>query len=348
MEVDLNGYSEADAAILRSIQKCIDPDAEPHRPEEEDDDDKSDNENDPDMQMFEEEEDDDDDDNGIIKQLKSDPNAPSNIDSILSDNALRQHLNIGKSFTGPKGVIEDHKFHQKQERARKENKLNSFINKISKPSLSSGWMSRQIKAEGTLKSREEELARKEIEIEEDEQVLVIMEQQLNDETFLNSYRKKRMLQMKLEQSRQKFGSFIELNSDNFVNAIDGESKDTVVLIHIYNEQVEACRLTNHFLTSMARNYIYTKFCKIHSFQIESSQFQDPVVLPAILIYKGGELINTLLRITDEINGWTKFGRCLEEDFEKFILKSVPLEDSLDNFNNNVQTSSSGAGMVRMK
>ena len=53
------------------------------------------------------------------------------MERIQNDTALRHHLKIGSSFTGPKGVRQDYKFHQQQERARSEEKRVANNQKLS-------------------------------------------------------------------------------------------------------------------------------------------------------------------------------------------------------------------------
>lgn len=68
---------------------------------------------------------------------------------LQNDMALRQHLGIGRAFTGPKGVIADRKFHRQQECARAKQKEDEYRDRISKSALSSGWLERQIQAESS-------------------------------------------------------------------------------------------------------------------------------------------------------------------------------------------------------
>jgi hypothetical protein len=87
------------------------------------------------------------------------PSAPvdKDMERVQNDTALRHHLGIGSSFTGPKGVKvffkgltcakADYKFHMQQERARAEERRQEDFEKISRKAMTSGWMQRTIEEE---------------------------------------------------------------------------------------------------------------------------------------------------------------------------------------------------------
>jgi hypothetical protein len=254
-----------DEAIIRAIKRMNDPDIEPERIES-DPETESDEEVAPPPPTYE------------------DPD----MERLYQDSALRQHLGIGSSFTGPKGVKEDYKFHKQQERARKRDKEQKDFDKLSKKALSSGWLQRQIE--------EEEKDEEEVE-------------------FMRQYREKRLRELQQQQGTR-FGSVMELTRTSFVQTIDREGPHVKIVIHMYENSNQASRLVNEMLPQLATRYPSTKFCKIVASHADASF--DHIALPALLVYQGGELQHTLLRLTDEIPDWAETGRCSFRDFEEYL------------------------------
>lgn len=57
---------------------------------------------------------------------------------------------------------------------------------------------------------------------------------------------------------------------------------------------------NKCLTRLAKLYPTAKFCRVQSFQVGVSESFVKNGLPALLVYKGGELKGNLLRVTDTL------------------------------------------------
>jgi hypothetical protein len=103
--------------------------------------------------------------------------------------------------------------------------------------------------------------------------------------------------------------------------VEDENPDTMVLIHVYDPELAQCGLVDSFLNSLAPRYPDTKFHRLHTEEIEEVMFFDPVALPGILAYKNGDLINCLLRITDEIPEWKQNGACSLAAFEHYLMQN---------------------------
>ena len=234
--------ADPDQVLLRAIQRINDPDLEPERIEQ------------------------DSDESSVEEELVT-PLDPD-MQRMQDDAALRQHLGIGGSFTGPKGVIADRKFHKQQERARYLDKQARDYQKVSDRSLQSGWLQRQLEQESTFTLSEEVDA---------------------DAQFMAEYRRKRLLELSGQTSGPTFGSVQELNVDSYVDVVDGQQKDVVVVVHLYQQGVQACRLVNTFLDRLASSYRQVKFTKIIA--TEADKEFDLIALPALLVYQnGGDII----------------------------------------------------------
>ena len=115
-----------DEAFIRAIKRMNDPEQDPHRHDSGSDGDCC-NESE-------------------TLHLNKAP-VDKDMEKMQNDVALRHHLKLGSSFTGPKGVREDYKFHKRQERARKIEKDQIDYEKRSNAALSSGWLQRTIEEE---------------------------------------------------------------------------------------------------------------------------------------------------------------------------------------------------------
>ncbi|KZS93876.1 hypothetical protein SISNIDRAFT_506642, partial [Sistotremastrum niveocremeum HHB9708] len=132
-----------------------------------------------------------------------------------------------------------------------------------------------------------------------------------------------------------FGHLREVVESNFVRAVEGEGRDTWVVMHIYHPTLERCATLDQSLVLLARSYPSVKFLHAradklgfaslssssHSSSFSSSaaaeydlnsdddfdfeedeyapvppQKTDLDVLPTLLVYKGGQLIHTWVRV----------------------------------------------------
>ncbi|KAJ3099478.1 Phosducin-like protein 2 [Phlyctochytrium planicorne] len=233
---------------------------------------------------------------------------------IVQDNMTRQSLGIGGAMTGPKGVIADFKFHERQERARAVEKARAETIKLSSTAMKSGWIEREIQREENEKMGVESLE----EMGDDEEDALIRLLESEEDEYLKEYRYRRMKEMSQNVGKSVYGEFIEIDVDEYVEAIEGSDVDpaTTVVIHLYQPNLDACRLVNAFLSVLAPKYPLVKFLRIVSTKADANF--DPVALPALLIYRAGEMVEALMRVDDEIEGW-KNGRCDVVDFEGFLV-----------------------------
>ncbi|WAQ95714.1 PHLP-like protein [Mya arenaria] len=121
-----------------------------------------------------------------------------------------------------------------------------------------------------------------------------------DDEFLKKYRQKRIEEMRrvLENS-PKFGQVIQLDKSCFINEIDNEKKTVKVIVHVYEDNVEACRSMDGCIKCLAKEYVNIKFCRIKATEAKLSRKFSSTGVPALLIYKGGELIGNYIRLSDE-------------------------------------------------
>ncbi|KAK3101251.1 hypothetical protein FSP39_002166 [Pinctada imbricata] len=209
---------------------------------------------------------------------------------------------LGMLGTGPKGVINDWREFKRLESERRE------CQEKEKMALAK-------KLQMTCRSHLDD----EKEKKEDEKLMEEL-QSLEDyeDEFLKEYRQKRIEEMrKALQNVPKFGKLLTLSADSFLEAIDKENKQVVIIIHVYEDRIPACQAMNGCLSCLAQEYPTVKFCKIKASDATLSMSFAQNGVPALLVYKSGELIGNFIRMSDE------FG----EDFFATDLESFLAEHS---------------------
>ena len=121
-----------------------------------------------------------------------------------------------------------------------------------------------------------------------------------DDEFLQRYRQKRIEEMRRAlENTPKFGDVKQLDKSSFIKEIDNEKKNVKIVVHVYENNVEACVSMDGCLKCLAKEYINVKFCRIKATEAKLSRKFSQGGVPALLIYKGGELIGNFIRLSDE-------------------------------------------------
>uniref|UniRef100_A0A667WZA5 Phosducin-like n=2 Tax=Myripristis murdjan TaxID=586833 RepID=A0A667WZA5_9TELE len=199
--------------------------------------------------------------------------------------------------TGPKGVINDwRKYKQLEVEQRQEQKkeMERLIKKLSMTCRSDLDLEKD-------KEKEKELQEK-IQGKMTLQEYNMLQEEEDDEDFLQHYRMQRIEEMRRQLCRGKrFEQVYELTSgEEFLEALDKEEKSTLVIIHIYEPDVPGCEAMSGSLLCLAQEYPLVKFCSVRSSAISTSALFRGSALPALLVYKGGDLIGNFVRVTDQL------------------------------------------------
>ncbi|XP_011677737.1 phosducin-like protein [Strongylocentrotus purpuratus] len=188
----------------------------------------------------------------------------------------------GASRTGPKGVLADwRRFKQleTEKRGDQDREKRLLAEKLSMTCRS---------------YLDDEKAKEDEELDQ-----LQLESMLEDE-FMRRYREERMNQMilNIQKNSPRFGKLLRLNKNNFVDAIDSERKEVTVIIHIEDQSLQACESMNGCLHCLAQEYPFVKFCAANAADIQTSQLFTEKGLPALLVYKAGQLIGNFIRVSD--------------------------------------------------
>ena len=186
--------------------------------------------------------------------------------------------------TGPKGVLSDWRRFKQLETEKREEQSQEKMALAKKLCLTA----RTNKEDEQARTREED-----VDAELDA---------LLDDDFLETYMARRMREMMAKTNQTKrFGRVLELpNADDFLNHIDEEDKSVTVIILIHEPGAEGCSKMSSCLSSLATDFTTTKFCSILSTTAGLSKHFKSSGVPALLVYKAGQLLGSFVRMTDQL------------------------------------------------
>lgn len=198
--------------------------------------------------------------------------------------------------TGPKGVINDWRRYKQLETEQNDEQKRELEQLVKRLSM-------------TCKSHNDEEKDKQKQKELEEKIHGKMTMQeynmLNkedDEDFLEQYRKQRIEEMKQQLClSQVYKQVFDISSgEEFLDTVDKEPKNTLVMILIYEEEIPGAEAASGSIICLASEYPGVKFCRVKSSLLGTSSKFTQNALPALLVYKSGELIGNFVRITDQL------------------------------------------------
>lgn len=232
-------------------------------------------------------------------------NIGSDLKFIPEDNIKdKTHWSGSAANTGPKGVIKDWQRYKQLETEKRGNQDLEKLELIKKLSI-------------TARSDAENEKAKEQEQFDNELA------ELMSDDFLLQYQKKRMAEMLAMAGKlPTFGALFEiLTGDDFLKSIDEEQKTVTIIIHIYDRNDTPCKNMNKALNELASEHNNVKFCKFMSSAAGLSMFFKSKGVPALLVYKDGQMIGNFVRITDDLSD--NFN---SSDVESFLTEMGMLPD----------------------
>lgn len=209
--------------------------------------------------------------------------------------------------TGPKGVIRDWQRFKQLENERNDDKKQEQMELLKKLSITA-----KTNAEDAAQNKQDELDSELAEL-------------LNDDGILLRFQQQRMQEMLAQcgHKLKRFGHVHALISgDDFLHAIDNEDKLVTIVIHIYENRLASCRTMNKCLDELAQSYESVKFCKIAGSAAGMSQNFKASGIPALLVYKGSNLVGNFVRISNDLGGDDFFS----SDVEGFLIEHAMLPD----------------------
>lgn len=115
---------------------------------------------------------------------------------------------------------------------------------------------------------------KELEDDEDEEILKIFQQ-------------KRLEELKELSKKPRFGKVIELRKQDYIAEVTNAPKDVFVVLHLYQTYVESSNILANVMDKLATKHVFTKFMKIVATNCVE-KFKDEDV-PGVIVYHNGKL-----------------------------------------------------------
>lgn len=193
----------------------------------------------------------------------------------------QEEADLPSNFTGPKGVITDwRRFKLDNVDQTVPQKKRELLRQMSTP-----------------RDDDKDRANRKMSVQEYEMI------QDEDEHTLKRYRKQCMQEM---HERLSFGPKFELvheleSGEAFLEVIEKEHRQTLVVVHIFQQGIRECEQMNSCLDCLAAEYPTVKFCRIDAVATGAAERFTTEVLPALLVYKSGELLGNFLAVTKHFN-----------------------------------------------
>uniref|UniRef100_A0A7N0UA37 Phosducin domain-containing protein n=1 Tax=Kalanchoe fedtschenkoi TaxID=63787 RepID=A0A7N0UA37_KALFE len=139
---------------------------------------------------------------------------------------------------------------------------------------------------------------------------------LDDDRFLEEYRKQRLAEMREAAKVMKFGYVMPISGSDFVRQVSEAPPDVWVVVHLYKEGIPECGVLMESLEELAKRYPATKFVKIIS--TECIPNYPDCNLPTLLVYNAGNVKANYV-------GMHNFGkRCAPEAVALVLCQSDPV------------------------
>ncbi|KAI4350542.1 hypothetical protein L6164_004989 [Bauhinia variegata] len=152
--------------------------------------------------------------------------------------------------------------------------------------------------------------------EKTEEELEELEDDLDDDRFLEEYRKKRLAEMREATKILRFGSVVPISGSDFVREVSQAPSDVWVVVILYKDGIPECGVLMQCLEELATRYPATKFVKIIS--TDCIPNYPDCNLPTLLVYNNGAVKANYV-------GLHSFGRrCTPEGVALVLCQSDPV------------------------
>jgi hypothetical protein len=145
-----------------------------------------------------------------------------------------------------------------------------------------------------------------------------------DDQFMREYRAKRVAELKAAAAaaaaaRSSFGELQQLTEDAYAAILEDTRSGVVSVVHIFDEQLVACRRLNAKLRLLAGRHTSVRFGAIALAEI-GNEF-DRSALPLLVVYSNGDVQQTFFNVSHKL-GETSFD---EHDVERLLAASGVLK-----------------------
>ncbi|KAI9831342.1 MAG: hypothetical protein M1819_005116 [Sarea resinae] len=127
----------------------------------------------------------------------------------------------------------------------------------------------------------------------------------HEQSFLQTWRENRLKELKTgpdprtrrqSPSKRRYRTLETVDAAGYLDAVEKVPADTTVVVCISDDDSDVSKLVEDCLMHLARKFDTTRFVKLHYDEAE----MDPVSIPALLVYREGDLVDKLMPLIDEI------------------------------------------------
>jgi len=119
-----------------------------------------------------------------------------------------------------------------------------------------------------------------------------LEDDLDDDSVLAKYREQRLAELAATAATSKFGSVLEIERSDWMREINEASKESFVVVHVFQDYLEASNRVDGALSRLATERRRVKFVRIKATAAAENWPDDR--LPAVLVYKDGSIAHQLM------------------------------------------------------
>ncbi|KAK6465016.1 thioredoxin-like protein [Scheffersomyces coipomensis] len=143
---------------------------------------------------------------------------------------------------------------------------------------------------------------------------------LEDEDFLNSYKQKRMAEMKSLNAQKQFGSVLPINKQEYETEITKASMDSYVLVHLTLSSNIQSRLLSSIFQTLAFKFSEIKFCEIPANRCIENY--PEVNCPTLIIYYKTNVVKQYITLTELGGNATKI-----DDIERVLVQNGAVKNN---------------------
>lgn len=145
---------------------------------------------------------------------------------------------------------------------------------------------------------------------------------MNDDSILQRIAEKRLAQLRRSGPQPTFGFVQRLKTgDELLEALDREHPNVLIIVYIYTSYSKICSKVNKFMDQLADSY---KDIKIVTLNANVTQLSDNFKrngVPALLAYRNGDLIKSLVQMEESLDKDFDFAQVRELLVDNGIIDS---------------------------
>jgi len=117
----------------------------------------------------------------------------------------------------------------------------------------------------------------------------LLEEDMDDEeeAIFNKIRMERMAELKQKQSKDKYGTVIDINGQSWKQEVNQAGDDIWVIVHLYDKGVMLSNILNNHFVQLANKYKHVKF--VRGVAKECVPNYPDKNLPTVFVYRNGTL-----------------------------------------------------------